>query len=324
MTHNAVHCTGHPLSEVPVPNTHDIAYKSHCSPRHRADSTPPRPGNQAPELLSLPRHRERPLPGERHTPPPWRVPGMMDLHPTDPRNIGHYQVLGRLGSGSQGVVYLAVTPPGDQVAIKRLRCGVGSEQARRQFAKEVVAARRIAPFCTAQLIDAQLDGPAPYLVSEYVPGPSLRQKISQDGPMSGTALDRLAVSTVTAVAAIHQADVVHCDVQPANVMLSPDGPRIIAYAATGRAPFEADHPMALAYRTAAGVATLTGVPATLTPLLRCCLDKDPAQRPTARQALTTLLSRPELRKGQRSRSPRLIRDGSVAAEQAASVAVRAA
>jgi hypothetical protein len=268
---------------------------------------------------------------------------MRDLQPADPRQIDDYQVLSRLGSGSQGVVFLALTSSGTRVAIKQLRAGAEDEQAHEQFAKEVAAARRVAPFCTAQLLEARLEGPVPYVVSEYIEGPSLHQKISQDGPMTGATLQRLAIGTVTALAAIHQAGVVHRDFKPANVMLSGDGPRVIdfgiardlaaeatltstvfgtpafmspeqlrnepvgppadmfawasvvAFAATGRAPFQADHMMAVAYRITHGEATLDGVPAGLMTVLEYCLAADPAQRPSAEQALALLLGRPEAR-----------------------------
>jgi serine/threonine protein kinase len=270
------------------------------------------------------------------------VPGMNDVQPADPSTIGEYRVLNRLGSGSQGVVYLAATPSGERVAIKQLlRSGPEDEQARQQFAKEVAAARRVAAFCTAQLLDVQLEGPMPYLVSEYIEGPSLHQKISHDGPMAGPTLQRMAVGTVTALAAIHQAGVVHRDFKPANVMLSSEGPRVIdfgiardlsaettitsrifgtpafmspeqlrnepvgpaadmfawasvvAYAATGRAPFEADQMMAVAYRITHGEPTLAEVPAALLGVLERCLEKDSSRRPTAQQALALLLDLPD-------------------------------
>jgi serine/threonine protein kinase len=154
---------------------------------------------------------------------------MPDLQPSDPRSLGDYLMLGRLGAGSQGVVYLAATPSGHRVAIKQLILGTENERNRRQFAKEVAAARLVAPFCTAQLIDIQLEGPTPYLVSEYIEGLSLQQKVAQDGPLTEGALQRLAVGTATALVAIHTAGVVHRDLKPANVMLSPEGPRVIDF-----------------------------------------------------------------------------------------------
>jgi serine/threonine protein kinase len=156
--------------------------------------------------------------------------GVADLQLADPRTIGVYRLLGRLGSGSQGVVYLAEAPSGARVAIKRLlSSGEDNHQDRQQLAKEVAAARLVAPFCTAQLLDVRLEGPSPYVVSEYISGPTLSRKVSQDGPITGSALQRLAIGTVTALAAIHQAGVVHRDFKPANVMLSPDGHRVIDF-----------------------------------------------------------------------------------------------
>jgi serine/threonine protein kinase len=153
-----------------------------------------------------------------------------DLRPTDPQTIGVYRLLGRLGSGSQGVVFLAEAPSGARVAIKQLlSSGEDNTQDRQQLAKEVAAARLVAPFCTAQLLDVRLEGPSPYVVSEYISGPTLSEKIRRDGPLTGAALQRLAIGTVTALAAIHQAGVVHRDFKPANVMLSPEGPRVIDF-----------------------------------------------------------------------------------------------
>src|SRR4051794_1972482 len=268
------------------------------------------------------------------------MPEVTDLRPGDPEEIAGYRVVGRLGAGGQGVVYLAIGPSGERVAIKQLRFGPQDERARQQFAKEVAAARLVAPFCTAQVLDADLDGPAPYVVSEYIDGLSLQQRVERRGPMSGATLHRLAIGTATALAAIHQVGVVHRDFKPANVMLAHDGPRVIdfgiardlstettvtsrvfgtpaymapeqlraervgpatdlfawasviAFAATGRPPFEAPHMVAVMHRISTGEPDLTGVPADLIPVLRRCLDKDPAARPTAQQTLALLLGRP--------------------------------
>ena len=273
------------------------------------------------------------------------MPDVTDLRPGDPETIAGYRVLSRLGAGGQGVVFLAAATSGDLVAIKQLRAGFGLDDtnrlaARAQFAKEVAAARRVAPFCTAQVVDAQLDGESPYVVSEFIAGPSLQQQIERNGPMQGTALQRMAIGTATALAAIHQAGVVHRDFKPANVMLSPEGPRVIdfgiardlstdttvtsrvfgtpaymspeqvradvvgpptdmfawasvmTYAATGRAPFDAPHMMAVMYRIGSAEPDLSGMPDELAAVLRQCLEKDPVDRPSAQQALAQLLGRP--------------------------------
>ncbi|WP_246079949.1 serine/threonine protein kinase [Nonomuraea mesophila] len=135
--------------------------------------------------------------------------------------IGPYRVVKQLGEGGQGVVYLGTAPDGTRVAIKVLREGVPGDG---RFAKEIAAARRVEPFCIAQVLDASL-GARPYIVTEYVEGPSLHQA----GVHTGADLQRLAVATATALAAIHRAGVVHRDFKPANVLLGRDGPRVIDF-----------------------------------------------------------------------------------------------
>ncbi|WP_328808679.1 serine/threonine protein kinase [Nonomuraea montanisoli] len=144
------------------------------------------------------------------------------LRPEDPAAVGPYRLLGRLGAGGQGVVYLAQAPDGRRVAVKVLRDGPAGDDHR--FAKEIDAARRVEPFCIAQVLDASLGG-RPYIVTEYVEGPSLQQA----GRHGGADLQRLAVATATALAAIHRAGVVHRDFKPANVLLGRDGPRVIDF-----------------------------------------------------------------------------------------------
>jgi S1-C subfamily serine protease/serine/threonine protein kinase len=152
------------------------------------------------------------------------------LLPGDPDRIGAYRVAGRLGQGGQGTVYLAEDPSGEKVAVKLIQ-GVLNDNgsARARFVAEIGAVKRVARFCTAQVLDADVDGQRPYIVSEYVPGPSLHQRITEDGPLNGGALERLAIGTVTALVAIHQAGVVHRDFKPHNVIMGPDGPRVIDF-----------------------------------------------------------------------------------------------
>jgi serine/threonine protein kinase len=156
------------------------------------------------------------------------MPEMLALRDTDPREVGVYRLLGRLGEGGQGVVFLAEGPTGSPAAVKLLP-PTTDPQVRSRFLKEVAAAQRVARFCTAQVLDAGIFERRPFIVSEYVSGPSLIELIEQFGPRGGAALERIAVATLTALAAVHAAGMVHRDFKPGNVLLGPDGPVVIDF-----------------------------------------------------------------------------------------------
>jgi serine/threonine protein kinase len=150
------------------------------------------------------------------------------LQPGDPRTLGDFQVVARLGEGGQGIVYEGWAANGDRVAIKVLKNGA-DPQTRARLAREIESAQRVAPFCTARVLAADLDRPDPFVVSEFIEGPSLAERVRGNGPLREGDLDRLAIGTASALAAIHGAGVVHRDFKPANVLLGPDGPRVVDF-----------------------------------------------------------------------------------------------
>ena len=146
------------------------------------------------------------------------------------RVIGGYALRRLLGRGGMGEVHLAATPTGGLAAVKVIHPALARDPAfRRRFDREVAAARRVARFCTAPVLDAGIDGDVAYLVTEYVKGPDLARAVHDQGPLSGGNLEALAVGIATALSAIHGAGVIHRDLKPSNVLLSPLGPRVIDF-----------------------------------------------------------------------------------------------
>lgn len=155
---------------------------------------------------------------------------MEALRDGDPRVAGPYVLLARLGEGGMGVVYLGQGQDGTRVAVKLIHHRMSADaDFRRRFAREVAAARRVARFCTAPVLDADVEGETAYLVTEYVEGPNLEDVVRRSGPLKGSALDGLAASMAVALRAIHGAGVVHRDLKPANVLLSQVGPKVIDF-----------------------------------------------------------------------------------------------
>ncbi|MEU4219659.1 serine/threonine-protein kinase [Actinoplanes sp. NPDC026623] len=148
----------------------------------------------------------------------------------DPGRLGEYRMIGRLGSGGMGVVYLATDRDDNLVAIKLVHATlVHDPEFRGRFRSEVERARQVPSFCTAEVLDADLDHNPPYLVVEYVDGPSLADVVEESGPLKAAALHSLAVGVVTALTGIHGAGVIHRDLKPGNVLLAPGSPKVIDF-----------------------------------------------------------------------------------------------
>jgi predicted Ser/Thr protein kinase len=152
------------------------------------------------------------------------------LRPGDPRQLGGYQLLGRLGEGGMGTVYLARGFGGRLVAIKVIRPEYSFEdEFRARFRSEVSRARQVPPFCTAEVLDADPEHQTPYLVVEYVDGPSLAEVVQVQGPLAAGNLHSVAIGVATALTAIHGAGVIHRDLKPRNVLFSLGTPKVIDF-----------------------------------------------------------------------------------------------
>jgi serine/threonine protein kinase len=153
-----------------------------------------------------------------------------ELRPGDPELIGPYRLRGRLGTGGMGRVYLGLSPGGRAAAIKVIRSELAQDpEFRARFRREVAVARQVSGLYTAPVLDADADGPEPWLATAYVPGPSLADAVSQHGPLPAPSVLTLAAGLAEALSAIHSAGVVHRDLKPANVLLADDGPRVIDF-----------------------------------------------------------------------------------------------
>ncbi|MFI5803841.1 PQQ-binding-like beta-propeller repeat protein [Streptomyces sp. NPDC051561] len=154
----------------------------------------------------------------------------MTLSEGDPDSIGGHRVVGRLGTGGMGTVFLGRSPSGREVAVKLVHEQYASDpDFRARFRREVVAARRVSGAFTAPVVDADPEAVRPWMATQYVPGPTLAQRLRTHGPLSGSELRELALGLVEALRDIHRAGVVHRDLKPANVLIAPDGPRVIDF-----------------------------------------------------------------------------------------------
>jgi serine/threonine protein kinase len=270
---------------------------------------------------------------------PARPSGLGELQHDDPVQIGDYRLIGQLGVGGMGTVYLGQSPDGTRVAIKLVHMHLARDaRFRARFAGEVRAAQCVPGFCTARVIESGYFEDRPYLVTEYLEGIPLSRLITEDGPLDPATLHSVAIGVAAALAAIHGAGLVHRDLKPSNLMVTLGGVRIIdfgiarvldvtsdvtgtgnivgslgwaspeqlraeqprpsmdifgwgclvAFAATGRHPFGGADAAARAWRILEGEPDLSDIPDPIRHLVAVAIDRDPNQRPDARQLLMAL------------------------------------
>ncbi|XQE86828.1 serine/threonine-protein kinase [Streptomyces microflavus] len=264
---------------------------------------------------------------------------MQPLEAGEPHTIGAYRLLGRLGAGGMGRVYLGRSAGGRTVAVKVVHPHFAlDEQFRARFRREVESARRIGAQWTAPVLDADPDAPVPWVATGYVAGPPLSQAITEHGPLPEHAVRTLGAGLAEALHVVHGQGIVHRDVKPSNVLLALDGPRLIdfgiaralgatvsltstgvsvgspgymapeqirgrdisgaadvfslgavlAYAATGAAPFSGDSSAVLLYKVVHEEPELGDLEGELREVVAGCLAKDPDARPVPADLARTL------------------------------------
>ena len=157
-------------------------------------------------------------------------PLILPLAPGDPQQLGGHRLIGLLGHGGMGRVYLGISPEGGQVAVKVMHPHYAGDTAFRQrFKREAETAQRVSGPFTARVLDSGVDERTPWLATEYIPGPTLAQLVSEYGPLPDASVLALAAGLAQALSDIHSRNIVHRDLKPANVILSVTGPRVIDF-----------------------------------------------------------------------------------------------
>ena len=154
----------------------------------------------------------------------------MPLHKEDPKSVGGYKLVDRLGSGGMGIVYRGRSRSGREVAVKVVHAQYAEDKVfRARFRQEIEAVRKVSGAFTAPVVDADPEAVRPWMATQYVPGRSLADRIREGGALRPAELRQLALGLVEALRDIHRAGVVHRDLKPANVLLAEDGPRVIDF-----------------------------------------------------------------------------------------------
>ncbi|GAA1729943.1 protein kinase domain-containing protein [Streptomyces yatensis] len=148
----------------------------------------------------------------------------------DPEYAGQYRLEARLGAGGMGVVHLARSPSGRRLAVKVVHAEYAEDpEFRARFRQEVAAARRVSGAFTAPVVDADPEGPRPWMATLYIPGPTIAEHVKRSGPLPPDETVQLAAGLAEALRDIHRVGVVHRDLKPSNVLLAADGPKVIDF-----------------------------------------------------------------------------------------------